>query len=65
MVLYAVDLEAAQATIEGNGGKVVREIQGFPGGRRFHFEDPQGNQLAVWSDRDADGAKVEVGRPGV
>ena len=45
--------------INYHGGKVVREIQGFPGGRRFHFEDPQGNLLAVWSDRDADGAKVE------
>jgi predicted enzyme related to lactoylglutathione lyase len=32
------------------GGKVVRETFDFPGGRRFHFADPEGNILAVWSD---------------
>jgi predicted enzyme related to lactoylglutathione lyase len=32
------------------GGKIVRPIFSFPGGRRFHFSDPSGNELAVWSD---------------
>jgi len=33
------------------GGRVVKPIFDFPGGRRFHFTDPNGNELAVWSDR--------------
>jgi len=36
---------------EQNGGSIVKEIFEFPGGRRFHFADPGGNELAVWSDR--------------
>jgi uncharacterized protein len=32
------------------GGKIVREIFEFPGGKRFHFADPNGNELAVWSE---------------
>lgn len=50
VVLYAVDLEAVEADVKANGGTVVKEIFGFPGGRRFHFTDPDGNELAVWSD---------------
>ena len=34
----------------GSGGTIVRPIYAFPGGRRFHFADPAGNELAVWSD---------------
>ena len=49
VVLYAHDLEAMQAKIEAAGGKITREIQSFPGGRRFHFTDPSGNELGVWS----------------
>ncbi|MDH3457716.1 MAG: VOC family protein [Gemmatimonadota bacterium] len=51
VVLYAVNLEEIEATIRKNGGQIVREIFEFPGGRRFHFTDPSGNELAVWSDR--------------
>lgn len=51
VVLYAVDLEATQAKVTEHGGRIVREIFEFPGGRRFHFADPSGNELAVWSDR--------------
>lgn len=47
-VLYAHDLEAMQARIEQAGGEIVRAIFSFPGGRRFHFRDPAGNELAVW-----------------
>lgn len=50
VVIYAVDLEAVQATVSLSGGKIVKEIFEFPGGRRFHFTDPSGNELAVWSD---------------
>ena len=50
VVIYAVDLEAVQAAVSLSGGKVVKEIFEFPGGRRFHFTDPSGNELAVWSE---------------
>lgn len=51
VVIYASDLEAAGAKVVAAGGKIVKEIFEFPGGRRFHFSDPSGNELAVWSDR--------------
>ncbi len=51
IVLYAVDLEKTQDKVISNGGKIVKEIFSFPGGRRFHFLDPSGNELAVWSDK--------------
>lgn len=51
VVLYAKDLEAMEARVTEHGGRIVREIFDFPGGRRFHFTDPSGNELAVWSDR--------------
>jgi uncharacterized protein len=51
VVLYAVDLEATQAKIKAAGGSIVKDTFSFPGGRRFHFSDPSGNELAVWSDR--------------
>ncbi|MEQ1945862.1 MAG: VOC family protein [Bryobacteraceae bacterium] len=50
VVIYATNLEAAQAAVEGAGGKVVQSTYSFPGGRRFHFTDPEGNELAVWSE---------------
>lgn len=51
VVLYARDLEAMQAAVEEAGGEILKPIFSFPGGRRFHFRDPAGNELAVWSDR--------------
>lgn len=51
IVLYATDLEAVEGGIRERGGHIVRETFEFPGGRRFHFTDPSGNELAVWSDR--------------
>ena len=51
VVIYAVDLEAMQTKIEEAGGTIVKPIFSFPGGRRFHFHDPNGNELAVWSDK--------------
>jgi predicted enzyme related to lactoylglutathione lyase len=49
VVLYSEDLEASRAAVESAGGTLVQEPFSFPGGRRFHFEDPSGNELAVWS----------------
>lgn len=51
VVVYALDLEAMQASIQSAGAKITKEIFSFPGGRRFHFHDPNGNELAVWSDQ--------------
>jgi len=51
VVLFAVDLEATEDRVKEAGGTIVRGIFEFPGGRRFHFTDPSGNELAVWSDR--------------
>jgi predicted enzyme related to lactoylglutathione lyase len=50
VVLYAGDLTAVQRKIESAGGRIVKPIFSFPGERRFHFSDPNGNELAVWSD---------------
>src|SRR5262249_47572227 len=50
MVIYARDLVALQQSIEAAGGKISKATFSFPGGRRFHFLDPNGNELAVWSD---------------
>ena len=50
VILYAKDLEAALARVQAAGGEITQPIFEFPGGRRFHFRDPAGNELAVWSD---------------
>ena len=50
VVLYALDLEGIQASVVENGGTIVKGVFEFPGGRRFHFHDPSGNELAVWSE---------------
>ena len=50
-VLYAARLEDALEAVTDAGGTIVKPIFSFPGGRRFHFTDPAGNELAVWSDR--------------
>jgi predicted enzyme related to lactoylglutathione lyase len=49
-VLFATDLEAMLARVQAAGGEIVVPIFSFPGGRRFHFRDPAGNELAVWSE---------------
>lgn len=49
VVLYSADLDASLSAVRNAGGKVVREPFPFPGGRRFHFTDPSGNELAVWA----------------
>lgn len=51
IVLYHENLEMIKTKIVENGGLISRDIFDFPGGRRFHFKDPSGNELAVWSDK--------------
>ncbi len=51
VVLYAVDLEAVEEAIVEAGGTIIRQAFDFPGGRRFHFTDPSGNELGVWSEQ--------------
>ncbi len=47
-VIEVNDLEAALTSVESAGGVIVRPIFAFPGGRRFHFHEPSGNELAVY-----------------
>lgn len=51
VVLYHENLEEILQKVVQAGGIVVKDIFSFPGGRRFHFEDPSGNELAIWSDK--------------
>lgn len=50
IVFYSDNLEQTQAKIEQAGGSILKPIYDFPGGRRFHFSDPNGNEYAVWSN---------------
>ncbi len=50
VILYAHDLEAMEAKVRAAGGAITKPIFSFPGGRRFHFTDPSGNEMAVWSE---------------
>ncbi len=51
VIVYADDLEASLAKVTAAGGKIHKPIFTFPGGRRFQFLDPNGNELAVWSQK--------------
>jgi len=50
IVFYSKELESTQSKIENASGTILKPIFTFPGGRRFHFSDPNGNEYAVWSD---------------
>jgi uncharacterized protein len=50
VVIYANDLEAVETAVVEAGGEITRPTYVFPGGRRFHFRDPCGHELAVWSE---------------
>lgn len=52
VILYSNHLEDTLAKVVAAGGEVVKPIFSFPGGRRFHFTEPSGNELAVWSESD-------------
>jgi predicted enzyme related to lactoylglutathione lyase len=50
IILYSHNLEDTLAAVQAAGGRIHKKIFAFPGGRRFHFLDPDGNHLAVWSE---------------
>jgi uncharacterized protein len=50
VVLYCSRLEETLEKVKQAGGTIVKPIFSFPGGRRFHFTDPSGNEHAVWSE---------------
>lgn len=51
LVLYSTDLEQTLDVVSASGGTIIKPIFSFPGGRRFHFTDPNGNEFGVWSDK--------------
>ena len=53
VVLYSAELESTLTKVKSAGGQIVKDIFSFPGGRRFHFADPNGNEYAVWSEISA------------
>lgn len=53
IIFYSKDLEETEKKVERAGGTIIKPIFSFPGGRRFHFGDPNGNEFAVWSDLGA------------
>ncbi len=50
IIFYSSALEKTQSKIEAAGGKIIKPIFFFPGGRRFHFSEPSNNEFAVWSE---------------
>ena len=50
LVIYSARLEESLTKVQGAGGVVIKPIFSFPGGRRFHFTEPSGNEFAVWSE---------------
>ncbi|MEX2363909.1 MAG: VOC family protein, partial [Balneolaceae bacterium] len=50
VILYSSDLGKTADDVEKGGGSIIKPTFSFPGGRRFHFSDPNGNEFAVWSD---------------
>ena len=51
VVFYSNNLEETRSKVMDAGGSITKEIFSFPGGRRFHFREPSGNEFAVWSDK--------------
>lgn len=49
VILYSDDLEASEKAVTDAGGKISMPAIDFPGGRRFHFTDPSGNELGIWT----------------
>ena len=50
VVLFSDELERTQEKVVACGGTIIKDIFSFPGGRRFHFADPCGNEFAVWAE---------------
>lgn len=58
VTFFSNNLEATQEKIEASGGSIIKPVFDFPGGRRFQFLEPGGNEFAVWSNRAADGSDL-------
>ena len=50
VVFYHPRLDETREKVLDLGGRITRDIFSFPGGRRFHFTEPSGNECAVWSE---------------
>jgi predicted enzyme related to lactoylglutathione lyase len=53
VTFYSNNLEETLAKVEAAGGTIVKPVFSFPGGHRFQFTEPSGNEFAVWSDQEA------------
>jgi predicted enzyme related to lactoylglutathione lyase len=51
-IVHVSDLQSVYEKVKAAGGVITREVFDFPGGKRFHFQDPAGNELAAWSEID-------------
>jgi len=51
VILYSESLEETEKRVRDAGGRITKDIFSFSGGRRFHFNDPDNNELAVWSNK--------------
>ena len=51
IIIYSINLELIKEKVKSADGTIIKDIFEFPGGRRFHFTDPSGNELAIWSDK--------------
>lgn len=51
LVFFSDDLEATEEKVKQAGGRIEKPIFAFPGGRRFHFSEPSGNEFAAWTDK--------------
>jgi uncharacterized protein len=51
VILYSENLEQSLENVRKASGEIVQDIFSFPGGRRFQFLDPDGNELAVWTEK--------------
>jgi len=51
LVFYSEDIHSTLAKIKAHGGTIIQDIFDFPGGCRFHFTEPSGNEFAVWSEQ--------------
>lgn len=58
IVFYSAEIEETLMAVENSGGTISRAIFTFPGGRRFHFLDPSGNEFAVWTEKNEDGTII-------
>ncbi|WP_460857486.1 VOC family protein [Nocardiopsis coralliicola] len=50
VLLYSADLDRTVDAVVAAGGRIIHDPYAFPGGRRFHFADPSGNELGAWSE---------------